>query len=342
MKRASFQWLTVAVSLCLVAPGVASGAAKGAANKLAHLPQAVQETIHAQIGDGKLDKLTKSTEGGEVVYEVEMTKAGKDRGFTVSAEGELLSMEVFLPETPAAVQKVIKQQMGTGELQGIDRTTDQGQVNYEVTVARDGKTRDFTVSQQGELIELQVFLEELPASVRQAVEKQTGGGKIGDITRTTDEGQATYDFEVTRDDKTRAITLDAAGKMVESQVFLDETPTEVRKTIQSRTEGGKVEEIRKLIDEDEITYQVELTRNGKTLTLTLDAKGAVIEEEEAITLTDAPGPVQKAINTQAAGGKVVGITRTTEEGEVSFEVELAIAGKHKSVRMDAEGKISDQ
>jgi uncharacterized membrane protein YkoI len=236
MRRLAIRYLTIAV--LLVSLPAADAAGKNAANRLAQLPKPVQDTIRAQLGQGKLDGVTRSSEDGDTIYDVEMTRDGKVRGFTVRADGELLAMEVFLAETPAAVQKVIQQQQGPGKLEGIDRTTVKGRIQYEASVVRDRKPRDFTVSYEGELLELQMYLEELPEPTRKAIEREAASGKLGDIFRTTKDGQTRYEFEVTQNNKTRGLTLDSSGKLVDSEVFLDELPPEVRQTIQSRVEGA--------------------------------------------------------------------------------------------------------
>jgi uncharacterized membrane protein YkoI len=337
MRRLAIRYLTIAA--LLVSLSAADAAGKNAANRLAQLPKAVQDTIRAQLGQGKLGSITRTSEDGEIIYDVEMTREGKVRGFAVNAEGDLLAMEVFLSETPAAVQKVIQQQQGPGKLEGIDRTTDHGRIHYEASIVRDGKPRDFTVSHEGELIELQMYLEELPGPIRKAIEREAAGGKLGDIFRTTDDGETRYEFEVTRNNKTRGLTLDSSSKLVDSQVFLDELPPEVHKTIQSRVDGGKLGQIHKVIDETEITYQAELTIKRKSLTLTLDPKGIVVEEEEVVALSETPGAVQKAITAQVAAGRLVSIAKHSEQGAISYEIDLITAGKHKSVRMDSEGKL---
>ena len=71
-------------------------------------PDTVQAGIRQQLGDGKLVQIDKVSGEEGTTYEVEITKAGRDREFTVNANGELTRVEFFLEETPASVQKAIR------------------------------------------------------------------------------------------------------------------------------------------------------------------------------------------------------------------------------------------
>src|SRR3954470_22436527 len=93
-------------------PGFQSTGAEANVVKVSDLPPAAQNAIHAQLGGAKLGEITRSVEGSEVSYDVEMTAKGKTRSFTVSQEGELLAFQVFLPETPRPVQQAIHAKVG--------------------------------------------------------------------------------------------------------------------------------------------------------------------------------------------------------------------------------------
>ena len=63
--------------------------AKGECVTLAQLPEAVQATIKAQAGNGKIGKIEKGDENGTVVYEAEITKDGKKSELTITADGKV-------------------------------------------------------------------------------------------------------------------------------------------------------------------------------------------------------------------------------------------------------------
>src|SRR5690242_10176231 len=89
---------------------------------LAQLPAAVQKAVREQLGSAKLGEIERTVENGDVSFTVNMIKAGKEREFTIGEDGKLLSVEVDLEETPPAVQKTIKVQVGQGELGTLLKT----------------------------------------------------------------------------------------------------------------------------------------------------------------------------------------------------------------------------
>jgi hypothetical protein len=63
--------------------------------------------------------------------------------------------------------------------------------------------------------------------------------------------------------------------------------------------------------------------------------GGKKHEEQAISSTDVPAEVQKAVETEAKGGKIV---RWEKEG-ANFEAVIEKNGKQIGVEMDANGKV---
>src|SRR5258708_15384504 len=92
--------------------------AAGQVVPLSKVPAVVQKTIHATLIGAKLGEIERIEENGEVAFDVEMTRGDVERSFTVAEDGTLLSIEVFLAETPAAAQPTITKTVGTGELDG--------------------------------------------------------------------------------------------------------------------------------------------------------------------------------------------------------------------------------
>lgn len=257
----------------------ASAASAADGVKMETLPAMIQKAIQLQVGDGKLDSIDKVSEDGEVIYDVEMTKDGKDRDFSVGESGELLAAEVFLPELPAAVQKTIQSQLGKGKLGDIYKARDEGEVSYDVEMTREGKARSFTVSDKGAILEEQVFLNELPAPIRKAIQKNSGGATLGEITKSTDEGEA--------------------------------------------------------------IYYAEVNKGATTRTLTFNMDGVLLAEEEPATLSDAPEAAQKKIKSLAGDGKIAGLTKVTEDGDISYDVDILQGGGRKTLSVSAAGDLLD-
>lgn len=122
---------------------------------LGDLPAAVQTAIKTQVGQGKLEGIDKTFADGDITYDATMTTAdGRERDFSLSKEGELLSREVSLKEVPAAVQQVISQTLGTGKVVAIDQSfaEDDQAISYEIEGQKNGKAFDFITSATGHFL----------------------------------------------------------------------------------------------------------------------------------------------------------------------------------------------
>src|SRR5205823_5431111 len=99
---------------------------------LAETPAAVQKTVTAQVGAGKIESIEKTFDEGEVGYEVVMaTKEGRELSFTVDQDGTLTSIEVTLAVTPHDAHPTVTAQVGAGKLESIEKTFDEGEVSYK-------------------------------------------------------------------------------------------------------------------------------------------------------------------------------------------------------------------
>ena len=146
---------------------------------LTDAPAGVQKTIHDQAPGWELKDLSKNMADTEVSYEVEVSKQGKEKNFTVASDGELLSAEVTPAETPPAVQATIKNQVADGTLQTVSEEFDPAGNSFEVeAMAKDGVRNAFSVRADGALLSVEVSLEKIPAAARQTIRARIGDGKI--------------------------------------------------------------------------------------------------------------------------------------------------------------------
>ena len=150
-------------------------------------PAAVQKTIQGFIKQGTIASMAKELDDGKMHYHVDWkAKDGVTHSFSVLESGKLEGVTVTLAETSPAVSAAILQEAGAGQLKEIVKSFDEDSVDYDVTITRDGRDRDFTVSDSGQLERRQVFLWELPYQPQSAIQRVTGYG-TGTILR-IDEG----------------------------------------------------------------------------------------------------------------------------------------------------------
>ncbi len=240
------------------------------------IPPAAQKTVQDELADSKLVQIAKDEEDGEVTYVVTRKIKDEDRDFVVSEDGALLSVEVILDETPPEVQKTIKTQLRDGKLEGIEKTFEGNDINYEVEITtKSGEDRSFTVALDGKLSSVQVSLEEIPAPARKAIEAHLGNGKVTDVFRLIDGNDISFDAEVDQGGKTRDVIVSPAGKLESIQVTLSEIPAEAQKTIQDKIGNGKIMRI----DQDftprqgVYPYEVEGRKDGKPFNFSVGPRG---------------------------------------------------------------------
>lgn len=244
-----------------------------------------------------------------------------------------------LAHLPPAVQRTIRQQKGNGKLDSIEKDTDGGVVIYDVEVTRGGRSRSFTVDESGKLLDVEVFLDELPPAVRRTIQTVAGSNTVEEIDKSVEDGDTTYDVEVTLGDKTRSFTIGASGRLIDAEIFMQELPAAVQAAIQKEAGSDKPQEIRKCVDGDEVTYDVELAGNGHMRTLSFDPDGQLWYDEQDVNLSDAPEPVQKQIKTFAGAGKVVSVSKIVEDGDISYDAEVQDGEQEKAVSVSPDGKV---
>jgi uncharacterized membrane protein YkoI len=258
------QFVFLSFSLAATVAALADDDSKPVA--FSQAPAAVQKTINAQVGGGTLGEIYLATEGGESVYDARLTATnGDERDFTVAEDGTLLSVEVELSETPAAVQKAIQAQAPGWGLESIDKNLDDTEISYDVEVTKSGQKKVFTVGDDGTLISEEMTLSNTPPMVQKAIQAQLGGGKLTGIDQVFDDDGITYVVEMTAiDRKGHSFTVSTNGVMVSEQVTLENTTPKAQKTIKEEIGDGKILRIDKsLLKRKSGVFEVQGRKNGK-------------------------------------------------------------------------------
>jgi len=302
---------------------------------LARLPAPVKQTVQAQAASATLNSAQKVVADGEITYDITITRDGKARDFTVDTNGALIDMQMFLPELPAVVQKSI-QARTKGTVGDIYRSIDDGKIKFDVDVTAGGKTHTHTFADDGRLLTEEVELDSLPAAVQQTIQKQSSGATLGEIDESFEDTEVTFDVEMTRDGQARSFTVNAKGELVDVQMFLSELSDPLQKAIQKEAGPGTLGEIDRAIDDGEPTFDVDITAGATTRTVTFTEDGSIVLQEQPVKFTDIPEPAQKAI--QALGGKLLSLSKVSEDGDISYDVDYYVSNAQKSVSIGPDGK----
>jgi len=250
--------------------------------------------------------------------------------------------DALLKPLPVPVRRTILGEISTGVLDSISRTNgDDGEVIYDVNFTLVGKPRNLTVALDGRLLDTRVYPDEIPAPAQAALKSLSAGGQLGEITRNiSDNDTDSYEADILRDGVTRTVTVDDHGVLLETQVLLKETPPAVQKTINDKEAGAIPGDIKKIIDGDEITYDVLMTKADRKRGFTVSTNGELLEEQ--VFAEELPQAVQNALQAQAKRGRLGKISMSTEQGKVYYEAGLTIGLDDYRVTFDADGALDSE
>ena len=328
--------MVLLATLLLSAGGMVAAPVPGQA-KLAGLPPAVQQTIRTQVGNGRIEDVTRTNENGQVVYEVEIRKGGLERSLTVAVTGKLIALQMFLGELPTVVQQTIRAQIGGSQLLDIFWTDEDGEISYEIEYQKGPLKREMSVAPDGRLLSLQVELAETPAAVQKTINTQAAGGKVGEIYRVEEDGEQLFAAEVTRDGRKRSFAVALDGKFLSEGIELPDAPAPVQKTIKTELGSGRVTEIDRFDEGGETFFDVKVSRDGRRHSFIVASDGALVGVR--VQLSETPGPVQKAIKERLAGATLVRVDKATEDGATIYEVEARKDGKRFSFSVGTDGTV---
>ena len=254
--------------------------------ELDSLPEAVQKTIKKQARHGHIRSIEETMEHDDSLFTVEFNDSeGAERIFVVAEDGTLTRLQVPLEQTPAAVQKTIRAQLGGGTLIWIDKMPDEPTVEYDVEMTKEGRDRSIIVAEDGTLSSMEIYLEEAPPAVQKAIRARLGSGRLGDIYKVIEDGEVSYEVSMTRHRKSLPFTLDANGQVMNAIVLLEEAPAAVQKTVRAKIAEGHLDEVLMSLEDGRVTYQITYTTADEAETFEVTGDGKIVEELEGVHKT---------------------------------------------------------
>jgi uncharacterized membrane protein YkoI len=124
------------------------------------LPPKVAATLKAKFPGAKITAATKTTENGEVVYDIEMTKNGRNHEMDVKENGGIVNFEneIAIKDLPRAVASAVKAKHPDAtikeamEVMVIKNSKDTVEEYEVLIVTGDKKEIELTVSPDGKSI----------------------------------------------------------------------------------------------------------------------------------------------------------------------------------------------
>lgn len=245
------------------------------------VPLLARAAIRRVLGTNQIEHIDKITENEATLFQVSFERARQSREFTVGADGVMTRYEIDFAELPRAIRTTVQGQIATNQIERVDRTFEDGELNYDVQFTSNGSPRVLTVGTNAVLARIEVGLNETPAAVRQTVQAQLRGWKLGDIDKVFDEGEVTYEVDAKKGRAKREFTVDAGGKLLSEKIELAEVPAAARRVIEDKVGQGKITRIdRNHEDDGTLSFDIESKKDGKSFDFSVGADGKILEENQ--------------------------------------------------------------
>ena len=125
----------------------------------------------------------------------------------------------------------------------------------------------------------------------------------------------------------------------EKKVQKADLPAAVQKTVDEQSQGATVRGYSTEMENGKINYEAQLTVNGKTRDISMDANGVITEIEDQVDFAALPDAVQAGLKKKAGAGKILKVESLTKKNKiVAYEAVVETEGKKKEVQVGPDGK----
>jgi uncharacterized membrane protein YkoI len=182
----------------------------------------------------------------------------------------------------------------------------------------------------------------LPLAVQKTILAQSNGKTVSKCERVNEDGNVSYDIE-TKDANGEewGLTVAQDGTLLNVETSLAEIPSAVQTAIKASVGHGELEEIDKTFDDGEISYTATITTNGRDRDFTFEEDGTLSSVE--VDRTELTPAVQAAITAAIGQGKLEGIDKTFDDGEITYEATMITPfGQERDFSISKDGKLLSQ
>jgi uncharacterized membrane protein YkoI len=127
-----------------------------------------------------------------------------------------------------------------------------------------------------------VKLESLPPAVQAAVKEQTRNATLLGLSTEKEDGKTTYEAETKVNGKSRDVTFDKTGAIVETEdeVDINTIPAAAKAALQKRAGTGTISKVEKVTAGSSVSYEAAIkTKAGKSTEAAVNADGTPHKED---------------------------------------------------------------
>jgi hypothetical protein len=136
-----------------------------------------------------------------------------------------------------------------------------------------------------------------------------------------------------------ALSLAPIALAQEKKIERKDLPPAVEKTVAAQSQGATIRGFSQEKENGQLHYEAELTVNGHSKDILIDANGAVVEVEEQVAIDSLPAPVKDGLQARVGNGNILKVESLTKKNKlVAYEAVVQSTGKKKEIQIGPDGQ----
>ena len=138
------------------------------------------------------------------------------------------------------------------------------------------------------------------------------------------------------------LVISAGVQAQEKKIKRSDLPPAVEKTVSEQSSGATVRGFSLEKEKGQTFYEAQLTVDGHSKDILIDAKGTVVEVEEEVAMDRLSAEVKVGLLAKAGKGKIRKVETIKKQDKlVAYEAQVVTNGKKSEVQVGPDGKPLD-
>ena len=136
-----------------------------------------------------------------------------------------------------------------------------------------------------------------------------------------------------------ALSLASIALAQEKKIERKDLPPAVEKTVVAQSQGATIRGFSQEKENGQLNYEAELTVDGHSKDILIDANGGVLEIEEQVAMDSLPSAVKAGLHAKAGSGKIVKVESLSKHDKlVAYEAVVQSGGKKNEIQVGPDGQ----
>jgi len=127
-----------------------------------------------------------------------------------------------------------------------------------------------------------VTMDKVPQKVKDTLKNYAAESDVKKVEKGEDDGKKVYEFDIEQGSRKFEVSITTKGKFwgTEEDMELSAMPDAAQKALTAQAAGGPISGGEKAVDKDnKVTYEADITKDGKKMEVAVDADGKVVSTE---------------------------------------------------------------